>query len=112
MECGNKIGTWSAYQLCVWTGGLYKSPAPFEGVIDCPSMHSMFACADKAPWTTSCYSLNTAKGTPCCGCADWPKVLAPQKCPPSGDGCSSESPLWLEKALPFYKPLKESCPSA
>lgn len=112
MECGNKIGTWSAYQLCVWTGSLYKSPAPFEGVIDCPSMHSMFACANKAPWTTSCYSLTTKKGTPCCGCADWPKVLAPQKCPPSGHGCSSESPVWLEKALPFYKPLKEACPTA
>jgi len=33
---------------CIW------GPSPFEGIIDCPAHHQMFACAGTAPWTTTC----------------------------------------------------------
>ena len=45
LRCGHYIGSWTAYQLCVWSGNSYRSPTPYEGLIDCPSMHDMFACA-------------------------------------------------------------------
>ena len=31
-----------------------QGPAPFEGIIDCPAHHQMFACAGVEPWTTTC----------------------------------------------------------
>ena len=74
MECGHQIGLWSAYQLCVWSGNTYVSPAPFEGWIDCPSHHSMFACAGHEPWITTCYSEGSHDDG-CCGCANWAEIL-------------------------------------
>eukprot|EP00931_Biecheleriopsis_adriatica_P056864 TRINITY_DN33729_c0_g1_i1.p1 TRINITY_DN33729_c0_g1~~TRINITY_DN33729_c0_g1_i1.p1 ORF type:complete len:1072 (+),score=165.04 TRINITY_DN33729_c0_g1_i1:69-3284(+) len=108
MECGNKIGLWSVYQLCVWTGNTYTSSAPFEGLIDCPASHNMFACADSEPWTTSCY--HSVSGAECCGCANWTEVLG-KKVPDGGAGCQGSSSEWLEKGLPYYTLLKDGCPT-
>ena len=32
MECGNQIGLWSAYQLCVWSGNAYVSNLDLKGL--------------------------------------------------------------------------------
>lgn len=109
MECGNWIGLWSVYQLCVWTGNTYKSPAPFEGLIDCPASHNMFACAGSEPWTTTCYN-NPGAGE-CCGCADWSKVLG-VAVPDGGHGCQGFSNAWTRDGLPFYSILKAGCPTS
>ncbi|CAJ1374854.1 unnamed protein product [Effrenium voratum] len=110
MECGSQIGLWSAYQLCVWSGNTYVSPAPFEGLIDCPAHHQMFACAGPAPWTTTCY----AKGphpSGCCGCGEWEELLG-TSVPKSHEGCQGSDPRWLQHALPFLEILKKGCPTA
>ncbi|CAE7674473.1 unnamed protein product [Symbiodinium pilosum] len=110
MECGHRIGVWSVYQLCVWSGNTYRSPAPFEGLIDCPSMHYMFACAGPAPWTTTCYN-KVPVGAECCGCANWTEALG-IAVPEGGAGCQGASPTWQMTAQPFYKILKAGCPTA
>eukprot|EP00438_Fugacium_kawagutii_P025997 Skav209468 [mRNA] locus=scaffold3498:213876:215643:- [translate_table: standard] len=108
MECGSQIGWWSAYQLCVWSGNTYISPAPFEGLIDCPAHHQMFACAGTAPWTTTCYSSHTGS---CCGCGDWQELLS-MNVPKAHEGCQGSDPLWQKHALPFLAMLKRGCPTA
>mmetsp|Transcript_32141 Transcript_32141/g.74041 ORF Transcript_32141/g.74041 Transcript_32141/m.74041 type:complete len:769 (-) Transcript_32141:155-2461(-) len=110
MECGHRIGMWSVYQLCVWSGNSYRSPAPYEGLIDCPSMHDMFACAGPAPWTTSCYNEVPNDGE-CCGCANWTEVLG-VPVPEGGKGCQGASPRWTQTAQPFYELLKAGCPTS
>lgn len=37
-----------------WFIPCIQGPAPFEGIIDCPAHHQMFACAGAEPWTTTC----------------------------------------------------------
>ena len=111
MECGHYIGSWTAYQLCVWSGNSYRSPPPYEGLIDCPSMHDMFACAGPLPWTTSCYSHKVPESGECCGCANWTENLG-IPVPDGGAGCQGASPTWTEKAMPFYQILKAGCPTA
>lgn len=108
MECGNQIGWWSAYQLCVWSGNAYVSPAPFEGIIDCPAHHQMFACAGAEPWTTTCYSPHTGS---CCGCGEWQKLLS-LNVPKAHEGCQGSNPVWQKHALPFLEMLKRGCPTA
>mmetsp|Transcript_26939 Transcript_26939/g.64118 ORF Transcript_26939/g.64118 Transcript_26939/m.64118 type:complete len:480 (-) Transcript_26939:92-1531(-) len=110
MECGHRIGMWSVYQLCVWSGNTYRSPAPFDGLIDCPSMHYMFACAGPAPWTTTCYN-NVPAGGECCGCANWTEALG-IPIPEGGKGCQGASQTWQATAQPFYEILKAGCPTA
>jgi len=107
MECGKRIGLWSVYQLCVWSGNTYQSPPPFEGVIDCPASHNMFACAGSEPWTTTCYS---SPGE-CCGCVNWSEILG-RPIPEGGKGCQGSSNLWLQKGLPYYSILKNGCPTS
>lgn len=111
MECGHYIGSWSAYQLCVWSGNSYRSPPPYEGLIDCPSMHDMFACAGFQPWTTTCYGHNVPENGECCGCANWTSALK-VPVPEGGSGCLGASPEWMQKALPFYQILKAGCPTS
>ncbi|CAJ1344105.1 unnamed protein product [Effrenium voratum] len=110
MECGRPIGTWSVYQLCVWSGNAYRSPPPYEGLIDCISMHDMFACAGPLPWPVTCYGKDVMGGE-CCGCANWTEVLG-IPVPEGGEGCTGFSPTWKEAAQPFYEILKEGCPTA
>ncbi|CAK9104109.1 unnamed protein product [Durusdinium trenchii] len=108
MECGHQIGGWSIYQLCVWSGNNYVSPAPFDGLIDCPAHHQMFACAGAAPWTTTCYSQHTGS---CCGCANWQQLLN-TSVPKAHEGCQGSDPLWQKYAMPFLEILKRACPTA
>eukprot|EP00928_Gymnodinium_smaydae_P038562 TRINITY_DN26578_c0_g1_i1.p1 TRINITY_DN26578_c0_g1~~TRINITY_DN26578_c0_g1_i1.p1 ORF type:complete len:514 (-),score=70.55 TRINITY_DN26578_c0_g1_i1:44-1474(-) len=110
MQCGNKIAMWTQWQLCVWSGMTYKSPAPFEGLVDCPAYWQAYACEGGAPWSTSCYSQN-AKGAECCGCPDWTEVLG-TPVPPNAGGCYGSSALWMEKVLPFDTIMKAGCPTA
>eukprot|EP00439_Symbiodinium_sp_Y106_P072221 s2754_g13.t1 len=109
MECGHQIGLWSAYQLCVWSGNTYVSPAPFEGWIDCPSHHLMFACAGHEPWITTCYSEGSHDDG-CCGCANWAEILDTPV--PKAHGCRGTSTVWQQHALPYYEFLKRGCPTA
>eukprot|EP00439_Symbiodinium_sp_Y106_P012629 s287_g1.t2 len=109
-RCGHRIGVWSVYQLCVWSGNTYRSPAPFDGLIDCPSMHYMFACAGPAPWTTTCYN-DVPAGGECCGCANWTEALG-IPIPEGGKGCQGASQTWQVTAQPFYEILKAGCPTA
>ncbi|CAE7712996.1 Poglut1 [Symbiodinium pilosum] len=109
MECGHQIGLWSAYQLCVWSGNRYVSPSPFDGLIDCPAHHNMFACAGHEPWITTCYSEGSHEDG-CCGCADWADILDIPV--PQAHGCRGNSTTWEESALPYYEILKRGCPTA
>ena len=109
MECGHQIGLWSAYQLCVWSGNTYVSPAPYDGWIDCTSHHTMFACAGHEPWITTCYSEGSHEDG-CCGCADWAAILGIPV--PQAHGCRGTSTIWQKHALPYYEILKRGCPTA
>eukprot|EP00435_Cladocopium_sp_Y103_P044041 s455_g12.t1 len=107
MECGHYIGSWSAYQLCVWSGNSYRSPPPYEGLIDCPSMHDMFACAGFQPWTQTCYN-NVPENGECCGCANWTSALG---VPVPEGGCvpqSSDSEAFDDETSTFTCRTAES----
>eukprot|EP00441_Pelagodinium_beii_P020664 CAMPEP_0197655448 /NCGR_PEP_ID=MMETSP1338-20131121/39458_1 /TAXON_ID=43686 ORGANISM="Pelagodinium beii, Strain RCC1491" /NCGR_SAMPLE_ID=MMETSP1338 /ASSEMBLY_ACC=CAM_ASM_000754 /LENGTH=465 /DNA_ID=CAMNT_0043231097 /DNA_START=50 /DNA_END=1447 /DNA_ORIENTATION=+ len=112
MECGHQIGTWSAWQLCVWSGNNYVSPAPFTGFINCSADADMYGCDGSEPWTTTCYSADGEPiDGPCCGCADWTEVLQ-EPVPDNGEGCMGSSQKWMTEALPYLTVLKESCPTS
>jgi len=113
MECGHQIGTWSAWQLCVWSGNTYVSSAPFDGLIDCSADADMFGCDGSEPWTTTCYTADAQPlDGPCCGCADWTEILQEPVPAASTEGCMGSSQKWMTKALPYLKILKESCPTS
>jgi hypothetical protein len=109
MECGNWIGLWSGTQLCVWTGNTYKSPAPFEGLIDCETDAHWFGCDGPEPMATSCYQ-DIPFGSECCGCPNWEEVLG-IKVPTNDKDCQGHSESWLTKVLPWDKIFKEACPT-
>ena len=75
-RCGHRIGVWSVYQLCVWSGNTYRSPAPFDGLIDCPSMHYMFACAWDCVRVAPVHSVHATAAVCADGGAEGSKVLA------------------------------------
>lgn len=112
MECGRQIGTWSAWQLCVWSGNTYVSPDTFQGLINCPVEHNMFGCDGPAPWITTCYPAGGDEiDGGCCGCAEWEALLqTPVPC--SGGSCKGSSEEWTRQALPFLEVLKRACPSS
>merc|ERR1719221_775299 len=109
MECGNWLGLWSGTQLCVWTGNTYKSPPPFEGLIDCEKDAHWFGCDGPKPMATSCYQ-NITFGSECCGCPHWDKELG-MKIPTNDKDCQGHSDIWMKKVLPWDRIFKRACPT-
>jgi hypothetical protein len=127
--CGNKIGWWTADQLC---GSSTGAKAPLGAPLNCGTTFSnsdgsistytnLHICtqpagATKPEQAQSCY--NSAAVSDCCGCAtsasadgSWPTTLNPGF-GGSDNGCYSNNPNWVSIAQPWLVFLKNACPTA
>ncbi len=131
--CGNKIGWWTANQICSSSVNNQSPLVPFGYPLYCAdavtnsdlstsTRTNLHNCSKPAGATNpeqsqSCYSNGAAFD--CCGCAtslhadfgDWPTIVS-SSFGGQDNGCYNNNSNWVTIAQPWLVFLKKACPTA